>query len=164
LIQQSQFHCINLNDAVKVLGVQKRRIYDITNVLEGIGLIEKCIKNMIKWKGPPMDGRTLEEMTLPLNREETPIEDESEIQKLNEELEKMESEEKWLDSMIDNVQDQLNVMSKDTLYEKYAYVTYEDIKKLNKDNENNTLLAIRAPKGSTLEIVEPDPEDPDPMH
>jgi hypothetical protein len=31
--------------------VQKRRIYDITNVLEGIGLIEKKSKNNIKWKG-----------------------------------------------------------------------------------------------------------------
>lgn len=33
------------------LKVQKRRIYDITNVLEGIGLIEKTIKNKIRWKG-----------------------------------------------------------------------------------------------------------------
>lgn len=31
--------------------MQKRRIYDITNVLEGIGLIEKTIKNKIRWKG-----------------------------------------------------------------------------------------------------------------
>ena len=30
---------------------QKRRIYDITNVLEGIGLIEKRSKNSIEWKG-----------------------------------------------------------------------------------------------------------------
>jgi hypothetical protein len=30
--------------------VQKRRIYDITNVLEGIGLIEKKLKNNIRWK------------------------------------------------------------------------------------------------------------------
>jgi hypothetical protein len=30
---------------------QKRRIYDITNVLEGIGLIEKKSKNNIQWKG-----------------------------------------------------------------------------------------------------------------
>lgn len=30
--------------------VQKRRIYDITNVLEGIGLIEKTAKNHIRWK------------------------------------------------------------------------------------------------------------------
>lgn len=42
---------VDLNDAAKRLNVQKRRIYDITNVLEGIGLIEKTIKNKIKWKG-----------------------------------------------------------------------------------------------------------------
>lgn len=29
---------------------QKRRIYDITNVLEGIGLITKKSKNSIQWK------------------------------------------------------------------------------------------------------------------
>ena len=33
--------------------VQKRRIYDITNVLEGINLIEKKSKNNIQWKGGP---------------------------------------------------------------------------------------------------------------
>jgi len=36
---------VDLNDAATQLNVQKRRIYDITNVLEGIGLIEKTIKN-----------------------------------------------------------------------------------------------------------------------
>lgn len=55
-------------------------------------------------------------------------------------------------------------MSSDSLYEKYAYVTYEDIMKLNKDGQNNTLLAIRAPKGSTLEVVEPDEDETDPMY
>ncbi|BFG34883.1 hypothetical protein CerSpe_211580 [Prunus speciosa] len=35
-----------------LLEVQKRRIYNIyiTNVLEGIGLIEKKLKNRIQWK------------------------------------------------------------------------------------------------------------------
>ena len=33
------------------LGVQKRRIYDITNVLEGIGYIIKIYKNKFKWVG-----------------------------------------------------------------------------------------------------------------
>ena len=36
---------------ITLLQVQKRRIYDITNVLEGIGLIEKKSKNNIQWKG-----------------------------------------------------------------------------------------------------------------
>ncbi len=41
---------VNLNSAANSLGVQKRRIYDITNVLEGIGLIEKTSKNTVRWK------------------------------------------------------------------------------------------------------------------
>lgn len=39
---------IDLNETAKSLKVQKRRIYDITNVLEGIGLIKKFSKNKIQ--------------------------------------------------------------------------------------------------------------------
>jgi hypothetical protein len=42
---------VDLNDAALILKVQKRRIYDITNALEGITLIEKTIKNKVRWKG-----------------------------------------------------------------------------------------------------------------
>lgn len=42
---------VDLNKASADLQVQKRRIYDITNVLEGIGLLEKKSKNNIQWKG-----------------------------------------------------------------------------------------------------------------
>lgn len=38
LIKRSPDNTIDLNDAVKILKVQKRRIYDITNVLEGFKL------------------------------------------------------------------------------------------------------------------------------
>lgn len=41
--------------AVDELGVQKRRIYDITNVLEGINYVEKLQKNTIKWVGGKED-------------------------------------------------------------------------------------------------------------
>jgi hypothetical protein len=48
--EQSITGAVDLNVAAETLGVQKRRIYDITNVLEGIGLIEKKSKNHIQWK------------------------------------------------------------------------------------------------------------------
>ena len=51
LIQGSPNGVLDLNSAATQLQVQKRRIYDITNVLEGIGLIEKQSKNNIVWKG-----------------------------------------------------------------------------------------------------------------
>jgi transcription factor E2F3 len=50
LIKNSPDMSVDLNEAADQLKVQKRRIYDITNVLEGIGLIEKTIKNKIMWK------------------------------------------------------------------------------------------------------------------
>jgi len=39
LIKESPDRTIDLNTAVNKLNVQKRRIYDITNVLEGIGYV-----------------------------------------------------------------------------------------------------------------------------
>ena len=51
LIQVAEEGILDLNSAAIELHVKKRRIYDITNVLEGIGLIEKQSKNNIQWKG-----------------------------------------------------------------------------------------------------------------
>lgn len=50
LLRSSPTGVLDLNQAALELGVQKRRIYDITNVLEGIGLIEKQSKNNVRWK------------------------------------------------------------------------------------------------------------------
>ncbi len=47
LLADSKTKHIDLKHATKRLNVQKRRIYDITNVLEGIGCIKKIAKNTI---------------------------------------------------------------------------------------------------------------------
>lgn len=49
LLSESPDGVVDLNRAAEVLEVQKRRIYDITNVLEGIQLIRKKSKNNIQW-------------------------------------------------------------------------------------------------------------------
>ncbi|KAL0605145.1 Transcription factor E2F2 [Plecturocebus cupreus] len=49
LLSESEDGVLDLNWAAEVLDVQKRRIYDITNVLEGIQLIRKKAKNNIQW-------------------------------------------------------------------------------------------------------------------
>ena len=51
LIRESQNGMVDLKEVAKLLLVQKRRIYDITNVLEGIGLVEKRPKGNILWRG-----------------------------------------------------------------------------------------------------------------
>ena len=50
LLHASPDGVLDLNEAAVTLRVQKRRIYDITNVLEGVGLISKASKNHIRWK------------------------------------------------------------------------------------------------------------------
>mmetsp|Transcript_25503 Transcript_25503/g.25296 ORF Transcript_25503/g.25296 Transcript_25503/m.25296 type:complete len:153 (+) Transcript_25503:377-835(+) len=81
-------------------------------------------------------------------------EEDDEIQRLKDDLLALEEEERLLDGTIENVENQLDEMSKDPLYEQFAYVTFEDINKLKNINGDNdsTLVAIRAPKGTTLEI------------
>lgn len=49
LLSESADGVLDLNWATEVLEVQKRRIYDITNVLEGVQLIRKKSKNNIQW-------------------------------------------------------------------------------------------------------------------
>ncbi|CAI5526418.1 unnamed protein product [Closterium sp. Naga37s-1] len=56
LIKASPDCSVDLNVAAASLSVQKRRIYDITNVLEGIGLIEKKGKNIVRWAGMNLQG------------------------------------------------------------------------------------------------------------
>ncbi|KAL8178878.1 UNVERIFIED_CONTAM: hypothetical protein K2H54_057398 [Gekko kuhli] len=52
LLQEAKDGMLDLKLVADTLAVrQKRHIYDITNVLEGIGLIEKKSKNSIQWKG-----------------------------------------------------------------------------------------------------------------
>lgn len=43
--------------------MQKRRIYDITNVLEGVGLLSKTFKNKIKWVGAPFSNQLASNIT-----------------------------------------------------------------------------------------------------
>ena len=140
LIQDADDKTIDLNDAVKILGVQKRRIYDITNVLEGIGLIQKSNKNRIQWVG------------------ETEGSSYTEAARMEKELEDLCNEEKEIDHWINQMTESLNQLTKDPSYAEHAYATFDDIKSLGNltDAENETLLAIRAPPGTSLEV--PDPE------
>ena len=60
LAKKSAGQIVDLKEAAHQLQVAKRRIYDITNVLEGINMIEKSHKNKVKWKGSPSIGTDLQ--------------------------------------------------------------------------------------------------------
>ncbi|XP_078236515.1 transcription factor E2F4 isoform X1 [Pogona vitticeps] len=118
---------------------QKRRIYDITNVLEGIGLIEKKSKNSIQWKGvgPGCNTREIAHKLIELK---------AEIEDLEQRERELEQQKMWVQQSIKNVTD-------DVQNSQLAYVTDED---LCKCFPGDTLLAIRAPSGTQLEVPVPE--------
>lgn len=70
----------------------------------------------------------------------------------------MNQEEKKIDFWTNQIQESLNQLTKDPSFTEYAYVTYDDIKNLPNltDFPNETLLAVRAPPGTNLEVPDPD--------
>ncbi|KAF4376430.1 hypothetical protein CsatB_028354 [Cannabis sativa] len=144
LIKHAEDGILDLNKAADTLEVQKRRIYDITNVLEGIGLIEKKLKNRIQWKG------------LDISR---PGDADDNYASLQAEVEKLSVEERTVDEQIREMEERLRDLSEDENNQKWLFVTEDDIKGLP-CFQNETLIAIKAPHGTTLEVPDPD-EDVD---
>lgn len=140
LIKEAEDGVLDLNKAADMLGVQKRRIYDITNVLEGVGLIEKKLKNRIQWKG--LDGGGASDVI-------------NEVGFLKAEVESLLLQERSLDNCIRETREQLRILSEDENNKQWLYVTEEDIKSLQ-CFQNQTLIAIKAPHGTTLEVPDPD--------
>lgn len=138
LILEAKDGTLDLNKTADVLEVQKRRIYDITNVLEGIGLIEKTTKNNIKWRG------------LGLSR---PLELDGQVSRLKAEVRRLYDEENRLDDVIRHKHERLRALDEDKNNRKFLYLTEEDIVPCF---QNKTLIAIKAPKASSVEV--PDPE------
>ncbi|NXM82552.1 E2F1 factor, partial [Oenanthe oenanthe] len=105
LLSQSPDGVVDLNWAAEVLKVQKRRIYDITNVLEGIQLITKKSKNHIQWLGSqaavgaPGRHRLLEK-----------------------ELRELQAAERQLDDLIQMCTVQLRLLTEDPANQQYPLV------------------------------------------
>ncbi|XP_071957518.1 transcription factor E2F3-like [Antedon mediterranea] len=140
---------LDLNNAAEILNVQKRRIYDITNVLEGIKLIQKKFKNNIQWKGACSSVAVRKDGT-----EGVPISAES--VNLHTDISDLEVREKRLDELIRNATLQLKMLTEDRENQRFAYVTYHDIRNIQSFNDQ-TVIAIKAPPETRLEV--PDPKE-----
>lgn len=134
MLQATHGGTLDLNGVATELNVQKRRVYDITNVLEGIGLIEKKSKNQIQWKGA--SGR-------------------EKFEALQAELAQLEENELILDAHREVMMKQMSMMMRD---EHNKSMTYVDLNELTDMGilPDQALVGIRAPAGTRLEVPDPD--------
>ena len=138
---------ININDLVNELGVKKRRIYDITNVLQGIGYLQKSGKNEIVWT-KTINNKTKSKKKLINQKKNSNI---SNKQKLS--IEKLGQEKETLDGKINIFKDEFNTIAKKVDFAKYGYITMDDLKTLS-INDKVDLLIIKATKGTVMNIVD----------
>ncbi|NXL33887.1 E2F6 factor, partial [Glaucidium brasilianum] len=148
LVKTAPDGVLDLNEVATALGVRKRRVYDITNVLDGINLIQKRSKNLIQWVGSNFDqvvGKTPQQ------------------QSLRDELSDLSAMEEALDELIKDCAHQLFELTDDKENAKYpfnscitltSYVTYQDIRNIQAFQEQ-IVIAIKAPEETKLEIPIP---------
>ncbi|XP_067331668.1 transcription factor E2F5 [Channa argus] len=140
LLQEAKDGVLDLKVAADSLAVkQKRRIYDITNVLEGVGLIEKKNKNIIQWRGENRGSQTLEVL--------------EQVNILKAQIAELEAQEKELDSQRAWLEENIKHLNQDPITNTYKFVTHEDICSAF---SGDTLLAVVAPAGTRLEVPLPE--------
>ncbi|XP_013870820.1 transcription factor E2F1 [Austrofundulus limnaeus] len=137
LLSQSDDGVVDLNWASQVLDVQKRRIYDITNVLEGIQLISKKSKNHIQWLGNRIDANLV-----------------SRHKELQREVCDLTEAEEKLDELISKCTLQLRLLTEDPQNKKLGYVRCQDLRK-SSDSPDQLVMVIRAPPETQMQVSEP---------
>ncbi|KAK7944707.1 hypothetical protein WMY93_000435 [Mugilogobius chulae] len=134
LLQEAKDGVLDLKVAADCLAVrQKRRIYDITNVLEGVGLIEKKNKNIIQWRGENCHSQTPELV--------------EQVKRLKSHVSELEKQEQELDRQKAWIEESIQRLSNDPSFT-LKFVTHEDICDAF---SGDTLLAVMAPAGTQLE-------------
>lgn len=138
ILRQSKNNTIDLKYAVEKLNVVKRRIYDITNILEGLGMLTKESVNVSRWIGEDLN-TILEEC----DAEKENVTENLEMQELN-------SRELQLDEEIEKINNEIHLLTSEKKTSQYLYVTYDDLSKLL-SLHNKTAFAIKAPQDSFFE-------------
>eukprot|EP00614_Pseudopedinella_elastica_P027152 CAMPEP_0172632622 /NCGR_PEP_ID=MMETSP1068-20121228/185397_1 /TAXON_ID=35684 /ORGANISM="Pseudopedinella elastica, Strain CCMP716" /LENGTH=229 /DNA_ID=CAMNT_0013444091 /DNA_START=51 /DNA_END=737 /DNA_ORIENTATION=- len=141
LLQTSEDGALDLNVAAIQLDVQKRRIYDITNVLEGIQLIEKQSKNVVVWKGLLGGSRRGEEDKLT-----------SELADLREEVANLEAYAAELGELVAEVEDSVHETT--LAHPKHMFLAKSDL--LSTFGDKAVVLVVRSAGGTTLSVPDPD--------
>ncbi|KAK1793225.1 hypothetical protein P4O66_011415, partial [Electrophorus voltai] len=146
LLSEAADGVLDLNWATEVLEVQKRRIYDITNVLEGVQLIRKKSKKNIQW----IVGGVFEGSASGSEHPKT----------LRRELSDLERKEQVLDDLIQSSTNQLRDLTENKDNQRYPFslcvrvcvcLHVGDIRSIA-SLQDQTVIAVKAPPETKLEL------------
>ena len=120
---------VELAAAEKKLNTTKRRLYDVVNVLAGVGLLEKCGKAKVRWVGsgaatepvPGIPDETIHIHTIP-----------TEIRNEREAL---------IDELTKSVDEDLEELYQSEFFENYSWISPQEILDLY-DTEGITIYAL----------------------
>lgn len=129
LIRESSNGAVELTDTANKFGIIRRRLYDITNVLDGAGLLKKVTKNRVQWRGPRISSE----------------EDQQAAEAVRKELGKLESEEAELDEALQTLNDEI-----DSLLE--CFPNGIPAQAIADVRPSNYILVVQAPKGTELRV------------
>ena len=147
--------------------VQKRRIYDITNVLEGIGLIDKQSKNHVVWRGTPVDadGTPAPAGTPATAASAAAIVGSSggddgdgvtsEEASLETVVASLEADAASLEAVRASIEEAVARLAADPAARERLYVTTDDIASLPLAATGDTVFAVTAPQGTALVVPDP---------
>ena len=142
-IKRTGRKAININDLVKELSVKKRRIYDITNVLQGMGYIQKSGKNEILW---------IKKVNKKIRKKADNNKKNNNNKQINN-IEELEKKKNDLDEKIGTYKAEFNAIINKKEFSQYGYTTFEDLRQLS-INEKVDLFIIKATKGTVMNIVD----------
>ncbi|CAI2323533.1 unnamed protein product [Caenorhabditis sp. 36 PRJEB53466] len=128
---------MNLNDVVKELGISKRRVYDVINVLEGLGYVEKVEKNNIKWIG---------------DRNKDDLQDQLEAG-----VENLRQQERIVEHMLRDAQSLIRLNIDDPINRPYSYIQKINLRETSASITKSIVLKSDMDRNNSFEIQVTDP-------
>ncbi|CAL8297859.1 unnamed protein product [Lota lota] len=130
MVESSAEGILDMNKAAQFLGIHMRHIYDITNVLQGAGILVQTSKYTLQWMGPDLKTKLAREVQI------------------------LEDQEKKLDELIKTALEQVNHMCEDEISEKYPFLVQSYVKTIPSLMEQ-TVIVVKAPAETVLEVPHP---------
>lgn len=130
---------LDLNHAATILEIHKRRLYDITNVLEGVGCISKRFKNSVRYSERKLSSSC------------AVCSNEAELHKEDALTKQLLLEEQDLEEKLQAVNNEIQTLANQEENIALGYVPYSELRSLD-SLAHMSLFVVKTPPGTLLDF------------